>query len=60
MLGTPHEGVWNDVTKLKDFKPTFPKWAQNTLPSLCTKISPEGVDLLGKMLQYDPIDRITP
>lgn len=26
VLGTPNESVWANVTKLKDFKATFPKW----------------------------------
>lgn len=25
-MGTPDEKTWKDVTKLKDMKPTFPKW----------------------------------
>jgi len=25
-MGTPDENSWKDVTKLKDFKATFPKW----------------------------------
>lgn len=37
-LGTPSEAIWRDVTKLKDFKPTFPKWTQNSLESLCTRL----------------------
>jgi serine/threonine protein kinase len=39
VLGTPHQSIWPDVTNLKDFKATFPKWTQNTLDTICTKIS---------------------
>lgn len=39
---------------------TFPKWNQNHLDTICTKISQEGVDLLKKLLVFDPIARITP
>jgi serine/threonine protein kinase len=60
ILGTPTQSNWADVLKLKDFKTTFPKWASRDLESLCTKISSEGIDLLKKMLIYDPLERITP
>jgi cyclin-dependent kinase 1 len=43
------------VTKLKDFKPTFPKWRGGELDELCTKISKDGIDLIKKMLIYDPV-----
>jgi len=60
ILGTPTPSTWPDLQNLKDFKPTFPKWTENSLESICTKISPEGIDLLKKMLIFDPINRITP
>jgi len=31
ILGTPNENIWPQVTSLKDFKPTFPKWSNNIL-----------------------------
>jgi len=54
VLGSPNQKTWPDVAKLKDFKPTFPKWTENTLESVCSKLSAEGIDLLQKMLTYDP------
>jgi len=45
---------------MKDFKVTFPKWTQNHLETICPKLSAEGVDLLKKLLIFDPIARITP
>lgn len=60
ILGTPTPAMWPDVVNLKDFKVTFPKWTQSSLDGLCTKISSEGVDLLKKMLVFDPLERITP
>lgn len=59
-MGTPTQHTWPSVVDLKDFKVSFPKWAQNNLESLCSKISREGVDLLKQMLAYDPAVRITP
>ncbi len=58
-MGTPNENVWPGVTHLKDFKATFPKWSKDTLHEICPKISIEGVDLLRRMLAYDPVERIT-
>ena len=58
-LGTPNENMWEGVTKLKDYKGTFPRWQKNQLEERCTKLSEDGVDLLKKMLIYDPIERIT-
>jgi serine/threonine protein kinase len=59
VLGTPTEKTWPGISKLPDFKPTFPRWTKNHLerksPNLCAK----GRDLLEKMLAYDPADRIT-
>lgn len=58
-MGTPNESNWPEVTKLKDFKGTFPKWNQILLEKNCSKLSKEGYDLLSKMLVYDPMERIT-
>lgn len=58
-MGTPTEKTWPNVTQLKDFKATFPRWTNNELEEECTKISSEGIDLLKKMLVYDPLERIT-
>lgn len=44
-MGTPNEAQWRDVSKLKDFKPTFPKWNSCELESLCTKISSDGIEI---------------
>lgn len=57
-MGTPNEYLWKNINKLKDFKPTFPKWRGRELDELCPKLSSEGIDLLKKMLFYDPVGRI--
>ncbi|XP_060567332.1 cyclin-dependent kinase 2-like [Ruditapes philippinarum] len=58
-LGTPDETVWPNVTQLPDFKSSFPKWpiqsVANVLPHLC----PEGIDLITKMMKYEPSQRIS-
>ncbi|KAF9177627.1 Cyclin-dependent kinase 3, partial [Haplosporangium sp. Z 767] len=59
LRGTPNEEMWPGITSLKDWSSNFPKWHRQpleaTLPTLC----PEGVDLLGQMIEYDPARRIS-
>jgi hypothetical protein len=57
-MGTPNLDLWRDAAKLKDFKPTFPKWKGGELDEMCTKISRDGIELMKKMLIYDPVERI--
>lgn len=63
ILGTPDESVWPGVTKLKEYKATFPNWRSDN--SIIEKIVSGsnldlfGLDLLKRMLVYDPTARIT-
>eukprot|EP00999_Lentomonas_sp_LEN2_P002911 NODE_773_length_1204_cov_85.092851_g733_i0.p1 GENE.NODE_773_length_1204_cov_85.092851_g733_i0~~NODE_773_length_1204_cov_85.092851_g733_i0.p1 ORF type:complete len:315 (-),score=71.65 NODE_773_length_1204_cov_85.092851_g733_i0:179-1123(-) len=60
MLGTPNEGVWPGVNKYQDYRTVFPQWRTPTdLSVLCPVLDADGIDLLSKMLVYDPKDRIT-
>lgn len=60
MLGTPTESEWQGVTTLPDFKASFPKWKGNHLNDKMNKYLDEnGIDLLQKMLIYDPAGRIS-
>lgn len=58
-LGTPDEITWPGVTSLPDYKPTFPKWSARPLSEAVPELCPEGLDLLSKMLVYDPARRIS-
>jgi cyclin-dependent kinase 1 len=59
-LTTPTEQQWPGVTLFPDFKPSFPKWAENKLNSKMGKcLNEAGLDLLAQMLVYDPNDRIS-
>ncbi|ERN04302.1 hypothetical protein AMTRI_Chr08g210430 [Amborella trichopoda] len=58
MLGTPTEEQWPGVTSLRDWH-EYPKWRPNNLAAAVHSLNPEGVDLLSKMLQYDPANRIS-
>ncbi|CAE7864520.1 Cdk2 [Symbiodinium sp. KB8] len=58
-LGTPNETVWPGVTKLPDFKPHFPKWPAKPADKAFPKFTGDALDLLTKMLAYNPADRIS-
>ncbi|XP_022079981.1 cyclin-dependent kinase 1-like [Acanthaster planci] len=58
-LGTPTDQSWPGVTELPDYKPTFPNWTTNNLTKSVKTLDPEGMDLLQKMLIYDPAKRIS-
>ena len=45
-LGTPTEATWPGVTKLPDFKETFPKWPSKGLAKTCPKMGADALDLL--------------
>lgn len=58
-LGTPDETTWPGVTELEDFKTTFPRWPRLKLARLVPRLDEVGLDLLEKMLAYNPAKRIS-
>jgi cyclin-dependent kinase 2 len=59
ILGTPNDQVWPGVTSLTDFAPVFPLWNPQPFSSVVGALDREGLDLLSKMLCYDPKARVT-
>ncbi len=59
MYGTPNEKTWPGITNLPEFKLTFPQFKAKGLNSYCTNLDEAGLDLLGKMIIYDPCKRIS-
>ncbi|GJJ69843.1 hypothetical protein EMPS_02192 [Entomortierella parvispora] len=57
--GTPNDEIWPSVSKLKDWKPSFPQWEGKDLSELLPTLCPQGIDLFSKLLQYDPAQRIS-
>ncbi|MFS7936017.1 putative cyclin-dependent kinase [Helianthus anomalus] len=49
-------GSW--VSSLKDWH-VYPRWEAQNLARVVPSLGPEGVDLLWKMLKYEPADRIS-
>lgn len=63
MLGTPSENNWPEGMQLDHFKGRFPKWTGSGVRSLL-QIQPaltenNGLDLIGKLICFDPQTRIT-
>lgn len=59
VLGTPTEDIWKGCTTLPDYKPNFPKWGKQDLRHIIPNASPLAIDLLEKMLIYEPSQRIS-
>jgi len=58
-MGTPNEESWPGVSELSDYKPDFPVYASQSLPNLIHGLDEKGLNLLSRMLQYDPNQRIS-
>lgn len=58
LLGTPNEEMWPGVSKLRDWH-DYPQWQPAEVAKAVPSLDQKGVDLLSKMLQYDPSKRIS-
>ncbi|WOH08039.1 hypothetical protein DCAR_0727475 [Daucus carota subsp. sativus] len=58
LLGTPSEKQWPGVSSLRDWH-VYPRWEPQNLARAVPSLDADGVDLLSKMLKYDPADRIS-
>jgi serine/threonine protein kinase len=58
-MGTPTEDIWHGCTSLPDYKPSFPKWKKQELTKIFENSHPAAIDLLEKMLIYEPAQRIS-
>jgi len=58
-MGTPTEDIWHGCTSLPDYKPSFPKWKKQELGKVFENTHCAAVDLLEKMLIYEPAQRIS-
>ena len=61
VLGTPNEENWPGISKLPEYKSTFPNWKPKKFSEIFEKkdISKSGIDLLEKFLTMDPDKRIS-
>eukprot|EP00927_Polykrikos_kofoidii_P066691 TRINITY_DN62249_c0_g1_i1.p1 TRINITY_DN62249_c0_g1~~TRINITY_DN62249_c0_g1_i1.p1 ORF type:complete len:365 (+),score=42.66 TRINITY_DN62249_c0_g1_i1:42-1097(+) len=61
-LGTPTEQVWPGLKDLPDFKATFPLWRPKgweNIRNTRKQLGADGVDVLDKLLIYDPTRRLS-
>jgi serine/threonine protein kinase len=62
LLGTPNEEIWPGVTKLPEYKLSFPQWKPKSIRSAFKEFKDfdkDGLDLMEKFLEMDPEKRIT-
>jgi len=59
VLGTPNEKDWPTIKELPGYKPEFPSYPPKKIQDVVPGLDAEGYDLLMKMLQYDPAQRLT-
>lgn len=59
ILGTPTEKNWPGVSQLQDYKTDFPRWNGEGLKKAVPQMDEVGLDLLEKMLIYNPAKRIS-
>lgn len=61
LLGTPSQADYPEIVDLPDYHPNLPRYPPppNGFAGLVPTLDATGVDLLSKMLQYDPARRIT-
>ncbi|KAI9096088.1 protein serine/threonine kinase [Phlyctochytrium arcticum] len=59
LLGTPDEKSWPRVKELPEYKPDFPIYPKATLESISSKLDADGLDLLAKLIEYQPDKRIS-
>jgi len=60
-LGTPTKKTWPTYTDLPEYKvvDNFPSYPVQSLKKICRRLDNIGLELLGRMLQFDPSKRIS-
>lgn len=59
IMGTPSERTWPGASQLPEFKPNFPIYPTQDLRLLIPQLNPLGADLLSRLLQMRPEQRIS-
>ncbi|KAM7521349.1 hypothetical protein LguiB_020311 [Lonicera macranthoides] len=58
LLGTPNEELWPGVGELKNWH-EYPQWKPRQMSLAVLNLDDDGLDLLSKMLRYEPSKRIS-
>jgi len=59
IMGTPTKHSWPGIVKLSEYKENFPRYKSKKLKNYVPKMGKQGLDILKKFLQYDPMHRIS-
>lgn len=59
ILGTPSPNSWATMAELPEYKDNFPLYPGVSLKKVVRRLDPVGLNLLAKMLEYDPMSRIS-
>jgi len=59
LLGTPNASTWPDMAHLPQYKDNFAVFPAVPLRKVCRRLDGAGLDLLQRMLEYDPLKRIS-
>lgn len=59
LMGTPSERTWPGISQLPEYKTNFPSYATQSLAILLPQVDQMGLDLLSKLLQLRPENRIS-
>lgn len=60
VLGTPNDEIWPEFSSLPEYKEgRFKQWPKRSLAEFVTGADPLALDLIEKMLVYDPAKRIS-
>lgn len=61
LLGTPTDtkDSWPGVSRLPDYRDVFPKWPGKRLNQILPQLDDSAINLLSRMLRYNPADRIS-
>ena len=58
-LGTPTPDVWPAFATMPDYQPSFPAFKAQSWRAIAPNFDADGLDLLSRMLVYDPAKRIS-
>ncbi|RUP48057.1 hypothetical protein BC936DRAFT_145012 [Jimgerdemannia flammicorona] len=59
VLGTPTEETWPKVNQLPEYKKDFDYFRRISLDTLLPKLEPSGIDLLSRLVEFQPEKRIS-
>jgi len=59
IMGTPTKQSWPEMVNLSEYKENFPKYKAKKLKNFVPKLGKQGLDILVKFLQFDPMKRIS-